>query len=123
MKPLKLMFIAIFALTTTASFAQYPNTSVPSDQIKTKAENLTTKYSQQLALTGIQIPLFREVVEEYIVKSEKVIEEFEGRQELDILVELQARETLRMNDILTQPQYRLYKRLKWKLQPLKVIEK
>lgn len=123
MKPLKIICISIFALMTIASFAQYPETSATSDQIKTKAEKLTTEYSKQLALTGVQIPLFREVVEEYLEKSEKVIEELEGRQELDILVELQARETLRMNDILTQPQYRLYKQLKTKIQPLKVIEK
>ncbi len=122
MKPFNVILVAMFTLFTVLTYAQYP-TSATSNEIKVKAENLTTEYSKYLALTGVQIPLFKGVVEEYMKKSEKAIEELEGRQELDILVELQARETLRMNDILTQPQYRLYKQLKTKLQPIKVIEK
>lgn len=122
MKPLKITLVTIFSLFTISTYAQYPQTIPTSNQIKVKAENLTTEYSKQLALTGIQIPLFREVVEEYMTKSEKVIEEMEGRAELNMLVELQARETLRMNDILTQMQYRLYKQVKANIQPLKVID-
>lgn len=118
---MKTIVIILIALMSFTSYAQYP-TPVTSNEIKTEAEQLTHKYSAQLALTGVQIPLFKNVVEEYLLKAEKTIEAFEGRKELDALVELQARETLEMNDILTQPQYRLYKKLKYDYQPLKVIK-
>lgn len=119
---MKTIFITILiTLISYGSYAQYP-TRVASDSIRTEAEQLTHKYSAQLALTGVQIPLFKNVVEEYMLKAEKTIEAFEGRKELDALVELQARETLEMNDILTRLQYQLYKKLKFDYQPLKVIK-
>lgn len=46
----------------------------------------------------------------------------EGREELNALVEMQANESLAMNDILTLYQYRLYKKLKPEIQPLKMVE-
>ena len=112
-----LLFISISTLT----YAQFPKTSTTSDRIEAEASNLTDKYNNQLALTGIQLPLFKGVVEEYMKKSEKVIDQLEGREELNALVELQARETLEMNDILTQLQYRLYQKIKYNLQPLKTV--
>jgi hypothetical protein len=54
--------------------------------------------------------------------AEKIKDENEGRAELDALVEMQARESLAMNDILTRLQYRLYKKLKSEIQPLKIVE-
>lgn len=115
------MIILFILLLPFSTYAQYPPTSpVPSD-IKSDAHRLANRYSDQLALTGIQIPLFKNVLEEYMMKAEKAISIFEGREELNMLVELQARESLEMNDILTQIQYRLYQRLKFEYQPLKVI--
>lgn len=116
-----IVFTILITSISFFSYAQYP-TAVASDSIRTEAEQLTHKYSDQLALTGIQIPLFKNVVEEYMLKSKKTIVFMEGRKELDALVEFQARETLEMNDILTQIQYRLYKQLKYDYQPLKVIK-
>ncbi|MEZ4802588.1 MAG: hypothetical protein R2797_07415 [Gelidibacter sp.] len=103
------------------AFAQYPSQPTPS-HIQKEADRLTDSYGKQLALTGVQIPLFKNVVEEYLMKAEKTKDALDGREELDALVELQARETLEMNDILTRPQYELYKKLKYKLQPLKVLK-
>ena len=112
----------VFILFTSLMFAQYPKTTSVSDRVESNAEQLTTKYSNELALNGVQIPLFREVVKDYLLKSETIKDKFEGREQLDKLVELQAEETLKMQDILTQPQYRLYKKLKVTMQPLKVLK-
>jgi|UniRef100_UPI004049D7F1 hypothetical protein len=114
--------ITILALfTASLSYAQYPPVTPDSGTTTYQAEQLTDKYNRQLALTGIQIPLFKEVVKKYIKLANEAKDQYEGKQELDMLLELQARETLQMNDILTQPQYRLYKELKPDYQPLKVV--
>lgn len=118
---MKTFITVLFISLSTLTFAQYPKTTPTSNKIEVEASQLTEKYNRQLALTGIQIPLFKKVVEEYMTKSDKVIEEMDGREELNALVELQARETLEMNDILTQIQYRLYKKIKYDLQPLKKV--
>ena len=119
---MKTFITFILICVSTLTYAQYPNTSPNSDKLEAEASNLTDKYNSQLALTGVQLPLFKGVVEEYMKKSNKVIEEMDGREELDALVQLQAKETLEMNDILTQPQYRLYKKLKYDFQPLKDVD-
>ncbi len=116
-----ILFTILISSISFYSYAQYP-AEVVSDSIRTEAEQLAHKYSAQLALTGVQIPLFKNVVEEYMLKAANTIETFEGRKELDALVELQARETLEMNDILTRLQHRLYKKLKYDYQPIKVIK-
>lgn len=118
---MKSIVTILLVLTTSFCFAQFPKTTTTSDRIEAMANELTESYNKQLVLTGVQIPLFKKVVEEYMIKSEKVMEQLDGREELDALVELQARETLEMNDILTQPQYRLYKKVKYELQPLKIV--
>lgn len=116
-------FVAfILILTTTFTFAQFPQTGTTSDRVEAMANILTDSYNKELVLSGVQIPLFKEVVEKYIIMSEDVIEKMDGREELDALVELQARETLEMNDILTQIQYRMYKKVKYNLQPVKTID-
>jgi len=107
---------------TSYTFAQYPQATSDNGNTTYQAEQLTDKYNRQLALTGIQIPLFKEVVEKYILLANEAKDQYEGKEELDMLLELQARETLQMNDILTQPQYRLYKKLKYDYQPLKIVE-
>ena len=119
MKTLLTFTLLVF---TSIGFAQYPKMKATSDRIKTKAHELTTAYSKQLVLTGEQIPLFEETVEDYLVKAEEISETMDGKAELDALLELSVNETLRMNDILTQPQYRLYKKIKLILQPLKIVE-
>lgn len=119
---MKTLLTVTFLLMTSFGYAQYPKMEATSDRIKTKAHELTTEYNKQLVLTGEQIPLFEETVEDYLVKAETISNTLDGKAELDALLELSVKETLRMNDILTQPQYRLYKKIKLKLQPLKTID-
>lgn len=119
---MKTLITILTFLMASYTFAQYPQVASDNGNTKYQAEQLTGKYNSQLALTGIQIPLFKEVVEKYIILANEAKEQYDGKQELEVLLELQARETLQMNDILTQPQYRLYKKLKFDYQPLKTVE-
>ncbi len=112
----------LLLITTTFTYAQFPQSGSTSDRVEAMARNLTDSYNKELVLTGVQIPLFTEVVEKYIIESEKAIETLEGRAELDALVQLQAKESLEMSELLTQPQYRRYQDVKYKLQPLKTVE-
>ena len=119
---MKTIITLLLMLTVSTTFAQYPQATSERGNTEYQAEQLTDKYNSQLALTSVQIPMFKEVVEKYVKLSNEAKERYNGKQELDALVELQAQETLQMNDILTQPQYRLYKKLKFDYQPLKVVE-
>ncbi|MCK7589198.1 hypothetical protein M0G43_01290 [Subsaxibacter sp. CAU 1640] len=122
MKTIKILFTFTLLFTFSVAHAQFPKTESDRGNVAYQADQLTERYNSQLALTGVQLPLFKEVVEKYIKLADDAKARLDGKAELDALVELQARETLQMNDILTQPQYRLYKKLKYDYQPLKVVD-
>ncbi|OBX26454.1 hypothetical protein LX77_00994 [Gelidibacter algens] len=118
---MKTILTSILLLFSTTIFAQIPD-AMNSSSLKTEADRITDEYDQHLGLTGIQYPLFKNKVADYLRLAEKIKDENEGRAELDALVEMQARESLAMNDILTRLQYRLYKKLKSEIQPLKIVK-
>ena len=119
---MKILITSILLIISTSVFAQFPEASVTDPKIKLQADEITSAYNKQLALTGVQIPLFKNKVAHYLVISENIKQQKEGREELDALVEMQAEESLAMNDILTLLQYRLYQKLKSEIQPLKIVE-
>lgn len=119
---MKTLFLGILLLVTTPIFAQFPQVSISDPQIKMEAERITQEYDKHLGLTGIQFPLFKNKVAHYLVLANNIKNDLEGREELDALVEMQANESLAMNDILTLMQYRLYQRIKSEIQPLKMVE-
>lgn len=111
--------LIIFCVSTTI-FAQIPN-GVDSSNIKHEADRITNEYDKHIGLTGVQFPLFKNKVADYLKLAESLKAKYEGREELDALVEMQANESLAMNDILTRAQFKVYKRLKSKIQPLKIV--
>lgn len=119
---MKTLITSILLIFSTSVFAQFAEVSVSDPNIKLEADKITSEYNEQLALTGVQIPLFKNKVAHYLVISENIKQQKEGRAELDALVEMQAEESLAMNDILTLLQYRLYQKLKNEIQPLKMVE-
>lgn len=119
---MKTLITFLFVLTTTSIFAQFPQASVTDINVKLRADKITAEYNKHLGLNGIQIPLFKNKVAHYLVLADEIKRNNEGRAELDALVEMQANESLAMNDILTLYQYRLYKKLKPEIQPLKMVE-
>lgn len=119
---MKAIVTGILILFSTTLFAQFAEATVTDPQIKLRAEKITKLYSEHLALNGLQIPLFKNKIAHYLVLEEDIKSKKEGRAQLDALVEMRAQESLSMNDILTQQQYRLYKKINFEVQPLKVIE-
>ncbi|TDU40065.1 hypothetical protein BXY82_2105 [Gelidibacter sediminis] len=118
---MKNVITVLILLFSSSICAQIPD-GVDSPSIKHEADRITNAYDKHLGLTGIQFPLFKNKVADYLKLAQKIKNNNEGREELDALLELQANETLAMSDILTQAQHRVYKRLKSTIQPLKVIK-
>lgn len=119
---MKSIIIISIMLFTTVSFAQFPEASVTDPNIKAKADGITRDYSKQLALTGTQIPLFKNKIAHFLVLEDKILNDLQGKEQLDALVEMRANQSLDMNDILTLPQYRLYKKINFEIWPLRQIE-
>lgn len=118
MKKLSTLIILLFSCIT---FAQYPDTTPGSQEIREQAKELTTKYDQQLGLDGAQLPIFEDKVEDYLVLSLKIKNDLNGREQLDALTQLMVKETLEMQDILTRPQFIVYKKIRQDIQPIKTV--
>ena len=101
--------------------AQVP-TQATAPSIENEADRLVEIYNENLVLTDVQLPLFRNKLEDYLKLAEEARKNLDGKEELDALVEIQTNETLQMKNILTQNQLKLYKKIKPKVQPLKVVD-
>lgn len=119
---MKTIYTFILMLSTTFTFAQYPDVSHESRAVKKEAEKITNIYDAQLGLDGNQLPIFQDKVEDYIGLSNKVKKDLDGKAELDALTSLMVKESLEMKDILTRIQYNVYKKIRQKIQPLKNID-
>ncbi|MDN3493698.1 hypothetical protein [Winogradskyella bathintestinalis] len=115
------LFIITFLFTFHLS-AQDPILQNRDKALEAVATKITTTYDDQLGLDGKQFTLFEKKVEEYLIREEKIHEEFNGEDKLSKLYKLRKAETMEMRNILTQPQFDLYKRIKSQLQPLAVID-
>lgn len=82
------------------------------------ATKITQEYNDQLALDAKQYILFEQKVEEFLIREETIQENFKGEDKLDKLYKLRKAESLEMRNILTKPQFDLYKRIKQQIQPL-----
>ena len=103
-------------------FAQDPMLQKNNQALDEQAKELTQTYSKELALNGEQIGMFENKVEEFLIRSEKIKKEFQGRKMFEMLYTLQARETAEMDNILTRPQLELYKQIKPRIQPLEELD-
>lgn len=118
---MKRLITTLFLTFTLFAQAQYPDTTPGDKEIREKAKKLTYIYDQKLGLDSDQILIFQDKVEDYLVLSERAQEQFEGREELDVLTELMVKETLEMQDILTRPQYIEYRKIRQSIQPIKEV--
>jgi hypothetical protein len=90
--------------------------------VEKEAKVITNKYLPELGMTGQQVLLFQQKVAEFLIRKNKIETELNGKEKLNALYKLQVEETGEMNDILTQPQMEVYKKVKPKFQPLEKIE-
>ena len=118
---MKLKLILLAFCFTFSVQAQVTDSVTLSPDMEKQADALFEHYAESLALNGEQIPLFRKTLERYLVAADQVKASMEGEAELKALTQLQLKETGMMGDILTQEQLRLYKGLRQKYQPLKVV--
>ncbi|MBT8376815.1 MAG: hypothetical protein HKN99_11885 [Winogradskyella sp.] len=86
--------------------------------IEANANDITSEYNKKLFLTGVQLPLFKKKVTEFLYKAEDIKNSLSGKEKLDALYLLQTEEAKYMQDILTQTQYRQYLKLRSNIQPL-----
>ena len=119
MKKIPLLLLLMFTIPT---IAQDPYLQKSSDVLEAEAKKITDAYNMELVMTTQQQILFKNKVEEFLIRAEEINAQLSGREKLDNLYNLQINETAEMGDILTQPQYRLYKKLKPKIQPLATVE-
>ncbi len=119
MKPIVTL---IFALVSFHLFAQDPFLQKDYDSYEGRADAITEVYNSELALSSKQELLFKNKVAEFLPRYDKIREAYEGREMLNRLQSLGEEESAEMHDILTQPQFRLYVRMKEKVQPLARVE-
>lgn len=118
----KIIFTLLFLINFSA-FSQDPFLQNSNPQAEEEAVKITNLYIPELALSGNQQLLFQQKIEEFLIRRYKIEAEFEGREKLNMLYQLQQEETNEMKDIITRPQLEVYKKVKPKIQPLETVRK
>ena len=93
------------------------------ENVRSEAIRITTEYNRELAFSGEQELLFRQKVEEFLIRKNEIEKAFSGQKKIDLLSALQREETREMNDILTRVQMEFYRKVKPQIQPVKTVEK
>lgn len=120
---MKRLATLILFFTISTGFAQgYPQIEGASSSITETADSITDAYDQKLSMTSQQKAIFKIRVEDFLKIRQNIMATKTGKDQLNALVNLQAEETLAMNDVLTRLQMRVYKKVKREIQPLKVVD-
>ncbi|MBR9913779.1 MAG: hypothetical protein GYB32_02960 [Algicola sp.] len=119
---MKLFITLCLTLSFVMGNAQDPMLQNNDESLEDIALRITRYYNDELALTQKQFMLFQKKVEEYLIRREKIEKTLEGKEKLNALFNMQQVETREMNDILTQPQMDMYRKVKPKIQPLDKVE-
>lgn len=107
---------------STIIFSQDPIMQQNNESLETVAASITDKYDDELELDAKQFVLFQKKVEEFLIREEKIHANYNGEEKLNRLYKLRKAESLEMRNILTKPQFTLYKQLKPQIQPLAVVD-
>lgn len=120
---MKSLFTLLVLFSISTAFAQdYPPIEGTSQSTISVADKIANAYDAKLSMTGEQKALMKLELEHYLKLRENIIATKKGTTQLDALVNLQAEETLAMNDILTREQMIVYKRVKTEIEPLKMVK-
>ncbi|QJP35117.1 hypothetical protein F0365_12325 [Nonlabens sp. Ci31] len=113
--------IAIILCSATVNAQQYlPNDPTPAQE--EKAKEIVVQFDSVLSLTTKQELLFDIKQTEFIVSQELLINSNTPKEELNrMLLALYLDQAMEMKDILTQPQYDLYAKVRSTYDPLLVI--
>lgn len=120
---MKYIITVAIVLTSFLSFSQgYPPVEDANQSLEDMASAITDQYDRELSMTGKQKAIFKLRVEDFLLLRKKILDSKTDEAQLDALVNLQAEETLAMNDVLTRIQMDVYKKVKPEIQPLKIVK-
>ena len=118
----KTVVVLILILFTSITLGQNPYYQKSNDDLEAKAVTLARKYDEQLGLTAKQQMLFKIKIEEYLINEQKIRKSnLSIKQKFRAIRKNSRRETADMGYILTRIQYRLYKKIKPQIQPVRPI--
>lgn len=113
-------FIAVILFSIPVDAQQYFQEATPAQE--EKAEKIVEKFQEALALTEKQELLFNNKQAEFIVAQERLINSNRPTKELNkLLLALYLEQAQEMKDILTQPQFDVYAKVRSTYDPLLVI--
>ncbi|AFL82158.1 hypothetical protein Aeqsu_2707 [Aequorivita sublithincola DSM 14238] len=120
---MKKLFTILTLFISITAFSQDPFLQKSNLEAKKEAIKLTDRYNRELALSGDQILLFQQKVEEFLIRRQEIeAAGFTGKLKLDQLYKNQQEETADMQDILTHQQLQVYKQVKPEIQPLEIVK-
>ncbi len=120
---MKKLIVLITLLIGVTAFSQDPFLQKDSDNYEMRADALTETYNAELALSSKQELLFKKKVEEFLPRYDAIRKNHEGRDKLNRIQSLGEEESAEMRNILTQPQFDLYVKMKAKIQPIGKVDK
>lgn len=119
---MKRWMLLIGFLISVKVFAQDPMLQKPDRSLSDEVSALTEAYNRELGLDTDQLGLFEMKLEEFLIRRKKIESLLEGEEKLETLYEMQAEETLEMQDILTHYQFVVYQQVKPSIQPIEVVK-
>ncbi|HIB47847.1 MAG TPA: hypothetical protein EYO35_06035 [Flavobacteriaceae bacterium] len=115
---MKRIITILILLVSTSLMAQDPILQEGREALEERAETITDKYVDALGLRAEQELLFRNKVEEFLIREQKIKEASKGDDMLNKMVALRQNEMAEMADILTRLQLQEYKKVRPTIQPL-----
>jgi uncharacterized protein with gpF-like domain len=114
-------FIAIILFSVPAAAQQYiADEATPAQE--EKAKEIVEQFDDVLSLTAKQELLFNSKQTEFIVAQERLINSNRPKEELNtLLLALYLEQAQEMKEVLTQPQFDLYAKVRSTYDPLFVI--
>ncbi|MDO1500565.1 hypothetical protein Q2T40_10530 [Winogradskyella maritima] len=119
---MRTLIILCIVLFTFNANAQDPMLQFNNEALEEVAYDVTTAYNKHLGMDGRQVTLFQKKVEEFLIREEKIHQNYTGKEKLDLIAELRKAETMEMWNILTQPQMEVYKKWKPTIQPIAKVK-
>lgn len=116
---MKQLLILLFCIGSIAGYSQNTIYQNSDPSAAKKAKDLAYKYDKQLGLTEKQLLDMETKIEEFLIKEMKIrSSKLSVENKIVALKQNWATESADMSDLLTRPQYDLYKKLKTDYQPL-----
>ncbi|MFL1895292.1 hypothetical protein ACJRPK_06290 [Aquimarina sp. 2-A2] len=116
---MKTLFTGILIFLAVQTYSQNPYTQNSDAEMEAHAKELADWYNDELGFTETQWLKFERKVEEHLINEKKIRNsQLSVKEKIAALKENYYAETQGMNDILTQPQMEVYRRVKQNYQKI-----